>query len=212
MPSYEFTLDVEAEPKTAKGDDPLPRELAGTLTFWLKEKREKIVLDKGLYSFLPAFPAYKEVGEYVFDNLPSRIVDAAEDLVEKENVRKDEKWGGRNYNVLEDPALNDLNPPITPMEKLFTTIPAWTGDSFFADTKQIDKATLRLLKQTPKSPEGTKYFNWLFMPKERSAEINKWLLEKEGYTMETDDDALMVSRLDAWKRQEADVKKRRETQ
>lgn len=151
--------------------------------------------------------------ESAVQHLPKVLKDVSAKVMKKlgqqqTGEEKDDAPKGKSYNVLEDPAL-DLAPGITPEEKIFTTIQDWDGDTFYGDVAKLDKATLAILQEHPKSNQRKhKYFRWDYISQ---ADVDKGAaknIEEMGYTV-GNEPALIVERLPAWKKVEDQVKQAR---
>lgn len=114
---------------------------------------------------------------------------------------------GYRGNILEDPALEGLEPKMLDQEKLFTTIRQWEGDSYVNTADRLDVGTKEVLDQ---KPEGQgHYFNWRYSTEEETgAQVDKDIKEK-GFTTGAGKGVLLVERLEGWKKVEAEVMKKR---
>ncbi len=114
---------------------------------------------------------------------------------------------GYRGNVLEDPALEGLEPKMLDQEKLFTTIRQWEGDSYVNTADRLDVGTKEVLDQ---KPEGQgHYFSWRYNTEEETgAQVDKDIKEK-GFTTGAGKGVLLVERLEGWKKVEAEVMKKR---
>jgi hypothetical protein len=114
---------------------------------------------------------------------------------------------GYKGNVLEDPALEGLEPKMLDQEKMFTTIRQWEGDSYVNTADHLDVGTKEVLDQ---KPEGQgHYFSWRYNTEEETgAQVDKDI-KKKGFTTGAGKGVLLVERLEGWKKVEAEVMKKR---
>ncbi len=150
------------------------KQYPDTVTIQLADLQEPgRIEDRPVYVMVMSETGHWEIDEESSDkrprtNFPKERFDTAEESILK-NLPKflrhvEQKMSERadyDFNLLTDPALVDLEPAITDVEKLFTTIDQWEKDRFTADFAKLDDTTQSLLKQTP-TGKGT-YFEWKFI-------------------------------------------------
>ncbi len=113
-------------------------------------------------------------------NIPKEVIDAAASEFGKQEPAQKKGWA----SLLDDPALADLQPPMTSTEKLFTGLQSWDEDTFRHKKKGIPGDLLQAVQTNPQG-QGH-YFAW-----------------------ETDEKGLVVVKLEGWKKIEAEVARKR---
>jgi len=131
------------------------------------------------------------------------------------NYIQEKVWKNKrtSYNVFDDPALDKLNPPLTDVERLFTTIHPddWQDDVYYSDPRRLSSGSIDLLKKDPISKSGNHhYFAWSYASKEDVEKMQEKEIEKEGQAIQRGS-SLYVKRLPAWKKVEQTVWNDRET-
>lgn len=185
------------EPGGMENKPDLVLVLDPTTAQWVKSDESANWVPKG-----ENWPAERlaEVEKVIMDNIPDELVKAQEKADERKR---------REYNVLKDPALEEIVPDMTDEEKVFTTITQWDDNVFYVDTAKLDAATLDIIKETPKSGGKHKYFKWLYTSKEQVAKRQAQDIEDVGFTTGEEADALVVEQLPAWKKAAPEVAKLR---
>jgi hypothetical protein len=144
------------------------------------------------------------------ENLPEPPSEATDSLGEAVKWGRAQKKGyssGYRGNILEDPALADLEPKMLDQEKLFTSIRKWEGDSYVTTADRLDVGTKEVLAEKPQG-EGH-YFSWNYVTPEQSEKKAAEDVEKEGFTISPGEGVLSVQRLGGWSNVETEVMKKR---
>jgi len=129
------------------------------------------------------------------------------------NQKKAEKVGkrkGKTYNVLQDPALENLDPKMPDVEKLFTPIRDWDDDEYTTTLDSLDGGTRQMLEANPRG-QGT-YFNWSTVSEKEAKEIHEDRVREMGVDPAGETQGkglLLVTRLPAWKAIEEQVRQSR---
>lgn len=110
-------------------------------------------------------------------------------------------------NILDDPALADLEPKMLDQEKLFTNIRKWEGGNYVITADKLDSGTKAVLAEKPQG-EGH-YFSWNYVNAEQSDKKAAEDVKKEGFTISPGEGVLSVQRLGGWDNVETEVMKKR---
>lgn len=223
VPAHPKDINGKSEPKPA-GDKYMDFEVV----FFLEPEKKNLVPKEGWVAFRgDGYPSYgvhrpDDLGtafiQGVFSAIPKETYYAAEDLVvpetagerkaardKKANPEKTEPRKSRSYNVLENPALDELSPKMTDEEKLFTRINNWDSKgTFAADPSRLDSVAKAMLQKKKKGDEH--YFSWTYTGEDDVAEAQKER-DAAGEPPITLRPTLIIMRKPAWETARANIMK-----